>query len=494
MNSDSATVHMRKDVSYDLENNRISSGGIPGKLSGGDTESNLPYVIRMGSNGAIPHTDKKVRVRLRRFEQRICEQTKELAIVNQKLHMEINSRQAAEHKQMLLEQEMLHVQRLESLGMLAAGVAHDLNNLLTIILGNADPLDKQANETLRGKERSTRIVNAARGAADLCHKLLDYAGEGSHAIKQVNLSAMVNETLGLLRSTIPRKIQLNVSLEKACAYVTGDAVQLRQVILNLGMNAVESINGKGTVWINVYRMHVDAATLAFCIGANDMAEGEYICLEVRDTGCGIDAKTLNRIFEPFFTTKATGRGLGMSALLDIINTHQGGIQVESTLTEGTRFRVFLPLEETLPENPDKTVPKLENSQALEAPAGCGMVLIADDEPDILEMTGCILENAGYTVLLAENGREAVDLFRQHSDSISLVVMDKTMPVLDGTEAIREIRHIHQSVPVLLATGRGEGEAASLLRAGMANEMLVKPYLPKSFLQAVYKAIHGTDHS
>lgn len=506
MNSDSAAVYMRKDVSRDSENNRISSGGIPEKLNGRDTESNLPYVIHVGSNGVIPHTDKKVRliktnpnqqvdksifVRVHRFEQRICEQTMELAIVNKKLHMEINSRQTAERKQMLLEQEMLHVQRLESLGVLAGGIAHDFNNMLTIILGNADLLDRQTNEISREKRQITRIVNAARGAADLCHKLLDYAAKGNHAIKRVDLSDMVNETLDLLRSTISRQIQLNLSLEKACTYVTGDAALLRQVILNLGMNAAESINGKGAVWMSVHRMQVDAATLAFCIGTNDMVEGEYICLEVRDTGCGMDTKTLNRIFEPFFTTKATGRGLGMGALLGIINAHQGGIQVESTLAKGTRFRVFFPLEKTLPKNPDKTVPKLEGSQALPASAGCGMVLIADDEPDILEMAGCILENAGYTILLAENGREAVDLFRQHSDAISLVVMDKSMPVMDGTKAIREIRHTHQHVPVLMVTGHGKGEMAGLLRDGVANEMLTKPYLPEAFLHAVHKATHGT---
>jgi len=491
-----------QDVSRDSENRQILSGAMPKKRNSEDAGSNPPYVIRVGSNGAIPHTDKKVRMiktgpdqrigksiptRLRGFEQRVFEQTVELAIVNQKLHMEINSRQAAEHKQMLLEQEMLHVQRLESLGVLAAGVAHDFNNLLTIIMGNADLLDRQTNEISREKEQITRIVNAARGAADLCHKLLDYAGKGGHAIKRVNLSGMVNETLDLLRSTVSRQIQLNVSLEKACTYVTGDATLLRQVILNLGMNAAESINGKGAVWMSVHRMQVDAATLAFCIGTNDMVEGEYICLEVRDTGCGMDTKTLNRIFEPFFTTKATGRGLGMGALLDIINAHQGGIQVESAPAKGTRFRVFLPLEKTLPESPCEAVPNLEDNQV---PDGCGMVLIADDESDILEMAGCILENAGYTILLAENGREAVDLFRQHSDAISLVVMDKTMPVMDGTEAIREIRHTHQDVPVLIATGHGKGEMASLLRDGTANEMLAKPYLPKAFLQAVYRTIHG----
>jgi len=497
-----------RDASRDSENIQFP-GPISGTLNSEDTGSTPPHVVRVGENGTIPHTDKKVRLiktgpdqqtgesiptRLHRFEPREFEQTVELAIVNQALHMEINNRQAAERKQVLLEQKMLHVQRLESLGVLAAGVAHDFNNMLTIIMGNADHLDRQTNETSREKKQITRIVNAARGAADLCHKLLDYAAKENHTIKRVNLSGMVNETLDLLRSTISRQIQLNLSLEKACTYVTGDAALLRQVILNLGMNAAESINGKGAVWMSVHRMQVDAATLAFCISANDMVEGEYICLEVRDTGCGMDTKTLNRIFEPFFTTKATGRGLGMGALLDIINAHQGGIQVESAPAKGTRFRVFLPLEKTLPESPCKAVPYFEDLQALEVPAACGMVLIADDEPDVLEMAGCILENAGYTILLAENGREAVDLFRQHSDAISLVVMDKTMPVMDGTEAIREIRHTRQNIPVLMATGHGKGEMANLLRDGMTNEMLTKPYLPKSFLQAVYKTIHGTNQS
>jgi len=498
-----------RNISSDSENSRILSGTIPEKLNGEDAENNPLHPIHVGENDAILHTGKKISLiktspsqqsgesipaRLRGFEQLMCEQTRELAIVKEELRIERNRRQAAERKQTLLEQEMLHVQRLESLGILAGEIAHDFNNLLTIIMGNADFLDKKMNEISREKKQVACILNAARGAGDLCRKLLDYAGKGSHATEQVNLSDMVNETLGLLRSTMPRQIQFNVSLGNACACITGDAAQLRQVILNLGMNAAESINDEGTVWMGVHQAQMDAAALASCIGANDMTEGEYVCLEVRDTGCGMDTKTLNHIFEPFFTTKATGRGLGMSALLDIINAHKGGIQVESTPAKGTRFRVFLPIKELLPENPGEAVPNLEESQALEAPAGCGMVLIADDEPDILEMAGCILENAGYAILLAENGTEAVDLFRQHSDAISLVVMDKTMPAMDGTEAIREIRHIHQSVPVLLATGHGKDEMAGLLRDGMANEMLAKPYSPESFLQSVYRALHGISSS
>jgi nitrogen-specific signal transduction histidine kinase/CheY-like chemotaxis protein len=386
------------------------------------------------------------------------------------------------------EDALRQAQKLESIGVLAGGIAHDFNNLLTGIMGNAS----LALRTLPGDGAARAhpllqdVIRASERAADLTQQLLAYAGKGRFFIQQVDLPALVREISGLVRTSIPKKVALQLHTG-ACPPVEADASQLQQVVMNLVINGAEAIgDAPGVVTVTTGARRCTAAELRRRFPGADLPAGEYVQLEVRDTGSGMDAATRARIFDPFFTTKFTGRGLGLAAVLGIVRGHRGAIAVESATGQGTTFTVVLPAAEALaPAAPAPVDAAVE-------PTGAGDVLVVDDEEVVRRLAQSALEEYGYGVVVAGHGLEAVDLVRRAPDRFRAVLLDMTMPVMNGEEAIGHLQRLRPDLPVIVSSGYGEVEALRRFEGARVAGFLQKPYTARQLADAVRAALAAAD--
>ena len=357
---------------------------------------------------------------------------------------DITDRKLAEEETRQIEAQMQQAQKLESLGILAGGIAHDFNNILYAILGNIElaleemPPDATARVFLR------EIQTAAQRASALTNQMLAYSGKSTLEIEEVDLSALVREMAHLLEISHTKKTFVEYRFGENLPAMEGDASQLRQVVMNLITNASEA----GGSDISVETGLTEVAPKDPVNGhANDgLPAGSYVHLQVTDNGCGMDPETQRRMFEPFFTTKFTGRGLGLAAVLGIVRAHNGALDIRSEVGQGTTIRVLFPAL----ERPAK--PLIAEAPEGRNWTGAGSILVADDEPQIQTMTKLLLERMGFTVLLAGDGRQAVDVFREHKDEIVCVLLDLTMPHMGGEEAFVELRAIRKGIPVFLVSG------------------------------------------
>ncbi len=384
--------------------------------------------------------------------------------------MDITGRKNAEEERLRVEKKLQEAQKLESLGVLAGGIAHDFNNLLTGVLGTASLARMEVSATSPMLPYLDDIEEAATRAADLCKQMLAYAGKGRFVIQDLDLSALVAETAHLLQSSVGKGVALEMDLAAGLPAVSGDATQLRQIVMNLVFNGAEAIGQRsGVVKVSTGLMHADRAWLDDSPVAAELPEGDYLRLEVSDTGSGMTAETLARIFDPFFTTKFTGRGLGLAALLGIVRGHGGTLKVSSEPGRGTVFTILLP-RAAGPVTPCSAPEPEPDSWR-----GSGTVLLVDDEPTVRATAGRMLESIGFTVVTANDGREAVERFRADAADIRVVLLDLTMPHLDGEGAFREMRLVDPDVRVLLMSGYNEQEAMSrFIGKGLAG-FLQKPF-------------------
>jgi len=376
----------------------------------------------------------------------------------------------AEIERLALERKLQESQKLESLGVLAGGIAHDFNNLLTGVLGNASLARMLLPEDSPIAPQLEEIEVAAERAADLCKQMLDYSGKGRFSVQPLDVNALVEETAQLLRASISKKAELKFTLEKPLPRLIGDATQLRQVVMNLVINASEALGEDGgAIALQTGVVQADRRYLESTLLSPTPEPGEYLFVEVRDTGRGMSPEVLTRIFEPFFTTKFTGRGLGLAAVLGIVRGHQGALHVSSQESLGTTFRVLFPCAPAGAEAPAGT-PALRSAWT-----GHGTVLIIDDEESVLISTQRMLEYGGYQTILARDGREGVDRFREHRDRITLVLLDLTMPHKDGSQTFREISRLQPDARVLLMSGYNEQDAiARFTGQGLAG-FIQKPF-------------------
>jgi PAS domain S-box-containing protein len=377
---------------------------------------------------------------------------------------DITERRQAEARERERQEQAREGARLESLGIMAGGIAHDFNNLLTGILGNASLLACTIGEADR--ELADQIVLAAERAADLTRQMLAFSGRGRFAIEIVDVNKLVQENLTLLRATLSRSINVNVGLVPEACFVEADRAQMQQVIMNLLINASEAIgNRPGNVSIET--LVVNRAEARFSAQVQtDVPAGNYVLLEVRDDGDGMPPETVKRIFDPFFTTKFTGRGLGLAAVLGIIKGHRGDIEVVSRPGQGTTFRILLPASNR---------PVAAAGILFIEPASAGQtVLIVDDEEIVRNTATAALERQGYRILVAGNGAQAIEKLRADC-SIALVILDLTMPVMTGEQAIPIIKEMRPDVPVILSSGFGEAEVLDRLSSGGITDFLQKPY-------------------
>jgi two-component system, cell cycle sensor histidine kinase and response regulator CckA len=361
------------------------------------------------------------------------------------LLLDVSAERKAEQERERFRERMLHAQKLESLGLLAGGVAHDFNNLLVSVLGHASLLLHELAPDSPLRHHALAIETAATRAGEVARQMLAYAGRGQLRQEHVDLSALVRETAELLRVSVPRRAELQLELAPALSLVLGDATQLRQVVLNLITNAAEALpDGEGTIVLESGELDRDEIDAAHCIGAPDLSAERFAFLEVRDTGSGMDTATLLRIFDPFFTTKATGRGLGLSAVLGIVRGHRGTLFVDSSPGIGTCMRVLFPAERGARLRAATSAP------APLAPAAGTLVLVVDDEPEIRTVASHMLEALGFTVQTANDGQQGLAACAR--TRFALVLLDMTMPGLDGSTTLERLRARQPELRVLLTSG------------------------------------------
>jgi two-component system cell cycle sensor histidine kinase/response regulator CckA len=383
----------------------------------------------------------------------------------------------------ILEVQRLHAQKLESLGVLAGGVAHDFNNLLTGILGNVSLV----RDDLAAINPHYRIlgecIQAAERAAQLTRQLLAYAGKGRFVTEAINLSALVREISALIQSSISRKVQIRLELAYDLPLIEADAGQLQQVIMNLIINGAEAIGENvGLVVCTTATQTVDELYIR-TLGSEGrhVAPGQYVTLEVHDSGCGMSEATLARIFEPFFTTKFTGRGLGLAAVSGIVHGHKGALKVYSSPGKGSSFKVLFPVLSDA--NAPFVEPAVHFSEGRER-----MVLIVDDEEAVRSVARNTLQRRGYRTIEAADGREALDVYQRFAAEVSLVLLDLTMPYMNGEEILRELQVLTPSVKVLLSSGFNEVEAVRRFTGKGLAGFLQKPYSSALLAETVRRII------
>jgi two-component system cell cycle sensor histidine kinase/response regulator CckA len=396
--------------------------------------------------------------------------------------IDVTESRLADQRHATMETQLRQVQKLESLGLLAGGVAHDFNNLLTGILGNASLALSRMLAGSPGQRELGQIEKASRRAAELCQQLLAYSGKGRFVVQPVDLSALVRETTRLLEVSIAKHITMTYACRAGLPAVEGDVTQLRQVIMNVVINAAEAVGeATGTVSLVTGTIDCDAAYLAETYLNQHLRPGRYVFLEVSDTGCGMDAETQAQMFDPFFTTKVTGRGLGMAAVLGIVRGHGGAIKIYSEPGRGTTAKVLLPVS-------DKAVPASQaRGEQVDAPRYSGVALVIDDEPLVRTLAGEVLSDIGFDVIQACDGEEGIEVFKAHADKVCLVLLDLTMPKKSGDEVLRELRRLRPDVRVVLSSGYNEQDTTARFAGKGLAGFLQKPYSAAGLERAVREA-------
>lgn len=389
----------------------------------------------------------------------------------------------AQEERHRLEQQLQHTQKLESLGVLAGGIAHDFNNLLMAIMGNADlalnilPVSSPVLVNL------AEIEGAARRAADLTRQMLAYSGKGQFLIEEINLNEVVIEMGNLLEASISKRAHLIYNLANDLPAIQADVTQIRQVVMNLIMNASEAIGEQeGFIRITTGSTRLCQERYSRFFFGDTLTDENYVFLDVSDTGCGMDEETISRIFDPFFTTKFTGRGLGLAAVLGIIRGHKGAIQIQSQKGHGSTFRLLIP---SLDRSVTQT--KTDRAEIPHIPAGTTVLLVDDEE--IVRTTGeFMLNHMGCVVISAANGRDALEKVIQSNLSIHCVLLDLTMPYMDGVETLREIKRIRGDLAVIVMSGYTETDTLERFPEIPPDGFIQKPFILDSLRKAVLSVL------
>ncbi len=384
--------------------------------------------------------------------------------------LDITDQLNAEKDREKLEAQIQHTQKLESLGVLAGGIAHDFNNILMAILGYTElalldtPPGSPAVSSLHEIEKATR------NAADLSKQMLAYSGKGTFQIIRLSINEIIQEMTHLLEISISKNAVIKYNLHNDLPSIEADPSQIRQIIMNLVTNASDAMDRtSGVISITTNLMECDREYLSTTFMNDQLPDGKYVYLEVSDNGNGMDEETLSKLFDPFFTTKATGRGLGLSAVLGIIRGHRGTVKVYSELGKGTSFKILIPSVEGEPEQISIS------SESEQDVSRKGILLLVDDESSIRDIGKTMLEKTGYTVITASDGREALDIFRERHEEIDCVILDLTMPHMDGEETFREMRRVQNDVCVIISSGYNSQDVTQrFIGKGLAG-FIQKPY-------------------
>ena len=432
----------------------------------------LPEFHRTGHGNAVAKTIELFAIRKDGKEIAI-ELSLSAVLQNNEWHAvgvthDISKRKRAEEEKHALEQQLHQAQKMESLGILAGGIAHDFNNILAVIMCYSSLGQK---EPEKAAEFMPEIEKASERAAGLCRQMLAYAGKTQFVQSKVDMTSLVDEILGMLKSTLPQNVNIKPYLSGDIPPIQGDASQLRQIAMNLIINASEAIGEvQGDVRVALTETKILEEQAEKDHQGKTIIPGSYLCLEVTDTGCGMDDETMKRIFEPFYTTKFVGRGLGMSAVLGIITSHKGALQFFSQPGRGTTFKVYLPVRI------GKSTGEGSHTQGSLLPwQGSGTILLVEDEPQIKKVAKTLLESLGFSVIEASNGIEAIEQYLNYATDITMVVTDIGMPLMAGYELISELKKLDSALPIIVSSGFGDKDVISKIVPGDIAGLVSKPY-------------------
>ncbi|MBE2212575.1 MAG: MASE1 domain-containing protein [Opitutaceae bacterium] len=395
---------------------------------------------------------------------------------------DLSQQKATEAEKVAQERRLQQLQRNESLGVLAGGVAHEFNNLLTTVLGNANLARLDLPETAPQNELLEQVEAAATRAGELCQLLLAYAGRSTLAFTDVDLTGLVEDTRDLLLVSAGRHIDVRFDLTRPLPLVHAAHPQIQQVLMNLVVNAAQAIGERpGHIVVSTRLEHLNIQVLSSRALTQSLTPGDYVILEVRDDGPGIAPEARARIFEPFFTTKFTGQGLGLPAAHGIVRSHEGAIEVLTDEGRGSTFRIYLPAMPT----------HVSAASSGKPPAGTpvhrGLVLVVDDEPGVRRTATRLIQSLGYETIGAANGEEGLEQFRHSADRLRAVLLDLTMPRMDGETAFAEMRKIRPAVPVVMMSGYSERLTPERYKANPPAAFLPKPF-DRQALQAVLDGV------
>jgi PAS domain S-box-containing protein len=382
-----------------------------------------------------------------------------------------------------IEAQLLRAQRMESIGTLAGGIAHDLNNILSPILMSIQMLQMKMED--EGAQQWLQILqsNAERGA-DMVRQVLSFARGVEGERVTVQPKHLIKDVIGILRDTLPKSISIRFDVPSDLWVVSADATQVHQVLMNLCVNARDAMPQGGELSIRAENVTLDDSYARMHLEAKP---GRYVQVTVSDTGVGIPAETVSRIFEPFFTTKEVGKGtgLGLSTALTIVRSHGGFINVYSEPNRGTQFAVYLPATKSAADEQRRARPDL--------PSGRGeLILVVDDEDSILQITKGTLETFGYRVLTAGDGTEALGLYAQHRGEVAAVITDMMMPFMDGPATIRALQKMNPQVKIIAASGLAANDKAAEAASVGVQMFLPKPYTAEKLLKALAEVLHGEE--
>lgn len=389
---------------------------------------------------------------------------------------DITDRRKAEKEKIELERQLLHSQKLESLGLLSGGIAHDFNNLLTVVIGNLEMAlyDAPSGSDLRMSVENS--IKAARKCGELSRQMLAYSGKGLFQITNVNMKELVEQNAQIFRTAIPKTISLVMDLDDHTPSVKADAGQIQQIIMNLITNASEALTGKnGTIRVATGARYCDSELLSKSIFPKKPEPQDMVFIQVTDDGCGMDSTTIDRIFDPFFTTKFTGRGLGMSVIHGIVRGHDGAIIVDSNLGSGTTITIYLPVSDDILESDESlktpTTSKMMEKVCLQKESNS--ILVVDDEVEVNQLMIRILNKHGVNAIPAYNGKQALEIFEQTPESFCLVIVDLTMPEMDGVETFKRLKQIRPDINFILCSGYDEFEISPRFDKDLRPQVFLK---------------------
>jgi signal transduction histidine kinase/CheY-like chemotaxis protein len=411
------------------------------------------------------------------LESRVDERTEELATANEQLREEIDERLATEAQRQAMERQFQQSQKMEALGRLAGGVAHDMNNVLSAIMTMASLVAKRMRPDDAQRDNVEEILDTAKRGADLTTNLLGFARQGKYEKRRISLADAIDKVEQLLARTASKKIDLQMACGGG-AFVEGDSNQLHHALMNLCLNAIDAMDDEGVLTVDCQVVELDGEEIA------GLQAGRYVRLQVRDTGRGMSEEVAGRAFDPFFTTKEQGEGtgLGLAMVYGTAENHGGTVTLASIIGEGSTATMYLPAVE-----PPSLAPAASERVSL-LPTGTGTILVVDDEIHIRRAARRSLQDLGYDVLLANNGREALEIYREHQADIVLVILDMLMPEMDGAETFELLQERGLEAPVLLSSGYSMQEIpAELLEQGAAG-YLAKPYDMSALAKAIAAAL------
>ena len=392
------------------------------------------------------------------LEGRVEARTLELAERNRELEEEIATRVESETKRRQLEMRLRDAQHFESLGVLAGGIAHDFNNLLVGVLGNAELMLLKSELSAEWRESLEMIRSACRRASDLTRQLLAFAGQAQQIMSAIKLPNVVAESLELVRTRVPKGVQLQTQITADVPEIDADRGQVNQIVMNLVTNAIEAVANQGMISVKVSFARLDADQLAAFQHSQTASPGGFVVLQVRDSGPGIDDAILARIFDPFFSTKFAGRGLGLASVLGIVHSHHAALRVENTPGTGASFEVAFPIAARRPESE-----RPRSASELES-CGAGTVLLVEDDDAVRRVVAKMLTQLGFDVVAAIGGEEGLERFVRGDVQFDFIVLDWIMPGFSGEKLLAALRELSHGLPVIVISGysaenlatRGEG--------------------------------------